>query len=610
MLSPLIPPKGTASVFPPLSPKGTASVAPPLSASLLPMLPCLPARPPSVLAAAILVTATLIPHPLFAQAGTEPEDEAQDVREDLFLALELNDVAAVKKALANAGDREVNLGSPSPLSTAVELNNVEMLRLILAAGGAPFEVLDNPLKIAFRNDNLEMVQLLLSHDALVPGRNTTEVELYTMAIRGDNTTILLGILLDNGTDPTVGLPVAVERGDLEALRIFLGRGALLATLSPVDFNVFALIETEEALVLVDELLEISGDQNQESSLDYLLGAAVATGELILVKKVLDRGGKAQYEHLRSTAEAGRDDIALEMLGRLDEDHTSLIARAIHDESPKLEAFLDRTRNRRRLGVALPIAGVAGVLLLFAVFFFTVRNAIFHSPKRLHKAVAQGKLAKVKKFLASGADPDANYDDHTPLYVAVQDEDLKMARLLIDHGARVNTRSSDELGYTALHVAASVGHIGMAELLLRNGGRADVRDGAGLTPLFVAATAANHEMMSLLVERGADLNARTEGGAPLLTAAITAGDSETATILLEEGADPNVEAGERPLNLAVRQGKQELVETLLAAGADPDGVGLSGATALEVAMRQNDDALATLLRRHGAREIGRLTSKQP
>jgi len=60
--------------------------------------------------------------------------------------------------------------------------------------------------------------------------------------------------------------------------------------------------------------------------------------------------------------------------------------------------------------------------------------------RLHKAVATGDIAKVRKLLAEGADVmERDKNGLTPLHVAATVARPEMTTLLLEHGADVNAR---------------------------------------------------------------------------------------------------------------------------------------------------------------------------
>jgi hypothetical protein len=108
---------------------------------------------------------------------------------------------------------------------------------------------------------------------------------------------------------------------------------------------------------------------------------------------------------------------------------------------------------------------------------------------------------------------------TPLHVAVANQNLQLAQLLLGHGADVNAR--DGTGRTPLHYAVNRRDLELIRLLLDAKADPDAKDSAGQTPLAMVAgrkdmgimgnnfpgrgmvqTAEASEMVALLRERGA------------------------------------------------------------------------------------------------------------
>jgi hypothetical protein len=90
-------------------------------------------------------------------------------------------------------------------------------------------------------------------------------------------------------------------------------------------------------------------------------------------------------------------------------------------------------------------------------------------------------------------------------IAAGEFNFKQHVQLINLGVNFNTLAEDPSGYTALHVAALVGHIGVASRLIRNG--ADVNaPGSRVerrTALEVAAEYDRLDMVQILIHAGAD-----------------------------------------------------------------------------------------------------------
>jgi ankyrin repeat protein len=124
-------------------------------------------------------------------------------------------------------------------------------------------------------------------------------------------------------------------------------------------------------------------------------------------------------------------------------------------------------------------------------------------------------------------------------------------------------------YYALHDAAARGDLARAEeILARHPERIERRDKGRQTPLHIAAWEGRAEMIALLLRHGADVHAKWDlvasgdGGWTALHIAAR-GDVRPVEVLLAGGADINVksEAGETPLDVAVRRGKKDTAALL-------------------------------------------------
>ena len=141
---------------------------------------------------------------------------------------------------------------------------------------------------------------------------------------------------------------------------------------------------------------------------------------------------------------------------------------------------------------------------------------------------------VEKLLARGFDPNTPNEKGVPgLLVAIQSESPKSALVLAKHPqTRVNDPNS--LGETPLMLAAINNQLELAKVLIERG--ADVNK-PGWTPLHYAATRGHREMMRLLLDHEAYIDSESANGTtPLMMAAYYASPL-AVKLLLEEGADP-------------------------------------------------------------------------
>ncbi|HEX5243065.1 MAG TPA: ankyrin repeat domain-containing protein [Tepidisphaeraceae bacterium] len=221
--------------------------------------------------------------------------------------------------------------------------------------------------------------------------------------------------------------------------------------------------------------------------------------------------------------------------------------------------------------------------------------------------------------------------YTPLHLAAN---VAVARLLIDSGARVNSRGW--MGSTPLHKAASAGQADVVELLIQHGAKIHARrPERGDMPLHWAA---NEKVARLLKEDEMDVYARDKSGRTPLHWAAQSGHTETAKYLIDSGADVNARdepfvaisaasklidqcvrrverlpwlrplmknvinaryTGDTPLHCAAREGRDEVVELLLKSGAEVDAADDHGRTPLHWAAFRGQDAVIERLVQAGA-----------
>lgn len=170
------------------------------------------------------------------------------------------------------------------------------------------------------------------------------------------------------------------------------------------------------------------------------------------------------------------------------------------------------------------------------------------------AAAQASLS------AAGADPR--------LIKAVRSKDTATVRALIKQRVDVNAPQGD--GATALHWAAHVDDLQIADLLIRAGAKATVTNENGFTPLHLACTNRNGAMVERLLSAGADANAASINGETVLMTCARSGGAPGVKALLVKGARVNVKEkshDQTALMWAAAQRHPEVTELLIEAGAE-------------------------------------------
>src|SRR5689334_9474062 len=92
------------------------------------------------------------------------------------------------------------------------------------------------------------------------------------------------------------------------------------------------------------------------------------------------------------------------------------------------------------------------------------------------AAIQGKTARVEELLAGNRAlvSALSSDGWTPLHLAAFFGAAETARALLNKGATVTARSTNEMQNTPLHAAAAGGHASIVQLLVDHGANANAR----------------------------------------------------------------------------------------------------------------------------------------
>jgi ankyrin repeat protein len=233
-----------------------------------------------------------------------------------------------------------------------------------------------------------------------------------------------------------------------------------------------------------------------------------------------------------------------------------------------------------------------------------RQSISNTPSTpevppLHRAVLSD-FGHIAEWLITSRSQDPNEFNarKTPLYHASGRGSLKVAQLLIKHGADVNAQHS--FGWRPLHFASNNGHLEILRLLVGSGAEVNSRDNDDWTPLLLASVEGHLEVVRFLLENGADPNVRCWDGTPLLWA-LERDHLEVAQLLLTYGADINTPDmhGETLLHWASKSGHQTVARQLLESGANIHARHRASRTPMQVASAAEHQDIMRLLPQYGA-----------
>lgn len=104
----------------------------------------------------------------------------------------------------------------------------------------------------------------------------------------------------------------------------------------------------------------------------------------------------------------------------------------------------------------------------------------------------------------------NVSDYTPLSLAASGGYVNIIKLLLNHGAEINSRTGSKLGISPLMLAAMNGHTAAVKLLLDKGSdiNAQIETNRN-TALTLACFQGRHEVVSLLLDRKANVEHRAK-----------------------------------------------------------------------------------------------------
>ena len=179
--------------------------------------------------------------------------------------------------------------------------------------------------------------------------------------------------------------------------------------------------------------------------------------------------------------------------------------------------------------------------LFAAFAFSSAHA--GSYEDFFTAIKRDDPGTIQQLVARGFDPNSRDPAGLPaLFLAVRSESYRAAEAIAAaEGLEVD--AANEVGETALMIAAIKGQTDWVKRLLERGAQVNK---TGWTALHYAASGPNPEIVRMLIERGADIEAESPNRSTALMMAAGYGPEDSVNLLLARSADPKRQ-NDRKLN---------------------------------------------------------------
>lgn len=200
-----------------------------------------------------------------------------------------------------------------------------------------------------------------------------------------------------------------------------------------------------------------------------------------------------------------------------------------------------------------------VYLYVLIVFFPARAGSYED---FFAAIKQDNAAAITQLLQRGFDPDTRDPSGIPgLYLAIREPSLKAAQALIAW-PKTNVEARTAQDESPLMMAALKGHIELVRQLI--GRDADVNK-PGWTALHYAATNGHVAVMQLLLDHHAYIDAESPNGTTPLMMAAQYGSPGAVKLLLEAGADPLLknQLGLTAIDFAQRANRKDSADLIAA-----------------------------------------------
>jgi ankyrin repeat protein len=196
---------------------------------------------------------------------------------------------------------------------------------------------------------------------------------------------------------------------------------------------------------------------------------------------------------------------------------------------------------------------------------------------------------------------------TPLAISAFVGDIRITKLLIEHGAIVDAEATwtdhkdvEEFTATPLALACRTGMSQVVEVLLAAGANIDQEDTDGDTPATAAVFAKSLETLEVLMHHVPRVEDRRKHFGRALREAARTAQADVVRFFLENGVEPDASDIETtPLVSASYKGRYEVVTTLLEAGASVHKTDSDGQSALHNAANGGHAQVLELLIKSGS-----------
>ncbi len=590
---------------------------------------------------------------LLIKRGAKKETEEKGLS-PMQTAIKKGDREAVEVLLKNGVDPNsyyTHYHSPhyhfTALHSAARTGNVDILKTLIKFGAninARTTYGDTPLDEAIETGHKDAAKFLINNGAdiypvALVGNYRSPV--FIAAKKGDVETLKL--LLSKGAIPDTmdcngrtPLFYAADEGEADAVKVLLDAGADINHRSNNDLSAICYSLKKNDRLLITMLQNgFNVNSKIEDQKDYLIFNSVHSPELLSL--VVSKGAnvnaknsqgqsplfyamiRGYEESIRILKNHGAKNCSIDVNGATPLHYASfnlderairyLVSRGfdINKSDKEGRTPIDWARMFR-------FSVERDKKIEETVNLLTSLGAIDNSKTRSNSnndvkkdKVDYDKKEEEKFFAAVGL---GNFDKDTPLHVACNWDNEKLAIYLINKGADITARNHN--GEMPIHVASYNGRKKVLALLIKKGAdvNADSKDGTG-SPLYAAISGNQIDIMKILINAGANVNSQDREGNSLLHNTVIGYrvdernnskiKEDIINLLIAKGAKINTpnNKGFTPLHKAVAVNNNRLVEFLIQKGAKLTTRDNEGQTPLHIAIKSDNVEAATILIKSGA-----------
>ena len=234
----------------------------------------------------------------------------------------------------------------------------------------------------------------------------------------------------------------------------------------------------------------------------------------------------------------------------------------------------------------------------------IENILNQQSLSLHTAIINGDIEEVKNYIEEGVSIDREYNDTTPLTLAIEGNKLEIIKLLIEENLKDNSSYYSSNHENFLKLAIKGNNIEITKYLLEKAQTIDKNIDCS-SALNIAAEQNNIEMVKYFIDLGANTEIKNQSGKTPLASAAHKGNVEIVELLLKNGANIETKIGSfwdmgyTPLMLAVKENNFEMVTYLINNKANIEARDVNENTSLSIATEENHTKIVELLLKNNA-----------